>query len=99
MRAAPRITPPAMRQRMVRRRSGGQSAMASLAAENADAQSRQNVATSRGSGMGTAGADGAAIDAGRMGWTPGCPHQLGAVVVIWKLNDTIICSGISNGGK
>ena len=52
------MTQPAIRKRAVSTSSGGQSAMASLATENADAQSRQNAATSAGSGSFSHGAGG-----------------------------------------
>src|SRR5205809_4676862 len=48
--AAPNVTTAAIRNRAVSTMSGGQSAMESLAAANAEDQSRQNAATSIGSG-------------------------------------------------
>src|SRR4051812_35802716 len=60
--AAPKMTTPASRNRAVRTISGGQSAMESLATENAEAQSRQNVATRTGKGSGTRSREGVAGD-------------------------------------
>jgi hypothetical protein len=51
MAAAPSMTTAAIKNRAVRRISGGQSNSASLAAENAELHSRQNIATSTGSGI------------------------------------------------
>jgi hypothetical protein len=63
--------------------SGGQSAIASLATENADAQSRQNAATMTGKGSRTRSddkgvtGDGTAMFAVRMAIFPFCPaHRL-----------------------
>src|SRR5215470_1302090 len=66
--AAANVTAPAIRNRAVSTMSGGQSAMESLAAANADDQSRQNAATMTGSGSRNerVAGDGTAILAMRM---------------------------------
>jgi hypothetical protein len=77
--------------------SGGQSAIASLATENADAQSRQNAATMTGKGSRTRSDDkgiaggGTVMSAVRMAiFLSGL--QIGLRIAILKLNDRIISS-------
>src|SRR5215203_3509953 len=86
--AAPRMTAAASRKRAVSTSNGGQSATASLATENAEAQSRQNVAISTGRGNRSDGVapavDDKAIFAGRMGHFLSMT-QIGLRVAIWKL--------------
>src|SRR4051794_38253963 len=97
--AAPRMAAAASRNRAVSTSNGGQSATASLATENAEAQSRQNAATSTGRGNRNDGFapadDDKAMFAARMGHVLSAPH-IGLRVVIWKLNDKIISSGFVN---
>src|SRR5215510_7126951 len=66
--AAPNVARAAIRNRALSTISGGQSAMESLAAANADDQSRQNAATSSGNGSRKepVAGDGTAILAVRM---------------------------------
>src|SRR5262249_35486436 len=66
--AAPNVTTAAIRNRAVSTMSGGQSAMESLAAANAEDHSRQNAATMTGSGSRNErlAGDGTAILAVRM---------------------------------
>jgi hypothetical protein len=61
--AAPSISNPASRNRAVSSSSGGQSAIANLATEKAELQSRQNAATISGSGIESAKAGEAAVGA------------------------------------
>src|SRR5215831_10410335 len=93
--AAPSMNAPASRNRAVSMSNGGQSAMASLATENAEAQSRQNAPTSTGNGNRSDGeaavGDDKATLAVRMGHVLSAT-QVSSRLVIWKLNDKIISS-------
>jgi hypothetical protein len=82
--AAPSISAPASRKRIVSRRSGGQSARAILEIEKADAQSAQNAPIR--TEMGIEGAGRGRV-AARMGLIPGYAPKLGRLCSIWKLND------------
>src|SRR6516225_4858898 len=81
--AAPSISAPASRKRIVSRRSGGQSARAILETEKADAQSAQNAPIRTHTGV--EGADRGSM-AARIGLIPGCAPRLRAFLSIWKLN-------------
>src|SRR5262245_13868167 len=89
---------PASRKRAVSTSSGGQLATATLATENADAQSRQNEATSSGKGNLAEWAKPAEMTGLRCAWVTFLSvTHMGLRLVIQKLNDHIIASGILNG--